>query len=89
MIAATIAVQLIPRTGPVAGAMGCIRAASSALILSAAFTLGAHNLKSAFSVVVMLAAFSAVVFLNISVPLIVIAAGVAGYVYRRFGSVEK
>ena len=85
MIFATIAMQMIPQSGPVIGAMRCIRAASSALILSAAFTLGAHNLKSAFSVIIMIAAFSAVVFLNISVPLIVVAAGLTGYIYQRFG----
>ena len=83
MIAATAAMQLIPESGPVVGAMSCIRAASAALILSAAFTLGAHNLKSAFAVVVMLAAFSSVVFFSVNVPLIIVAAGVAGYVYKR------
>ena len=83
MLAATVALRFLPQNGPVMGAMGCIRAASSALILSAAFTLGAHNIKSAFSVIVMLAAFASVVLLSISVPLIVIAAGVAGYVYQR------
>ena len=84
MLIATVAIQYIPQTGPVTGAMNCIRAASSALILSAAFTLGAHNLKTAFSVIMMLAAFVLVIFLNISIPLIVVAAGVAGYLYQRF-----
>ena len=83
MIVATIALQYIPKTGPVVGAMSCIRAASSALILSAAFTLGAHNIKSAFSVIVMLAAFAAVIFFSVNVPLIVIAAGLVGYGYQR------
>ena len=85
MIFATIAMQIIPQTGPVAGAMGCIRAASAALILSAAFTLGTHNIKSVFSVIIMLAAFSAVVFFSVNVPLIIVAAGLAGYLYQRFG----
>lgn len=83
MLAATIAILYIPQTGPVIGAMRCIRAASSALILSAAFTLGAHNLKSAFSVILMLAAFASIVLLKISTPLVVIAAGVVGYAYQR------
>ena len=83
MIAATIAVQLIPQTGPVVNAMSCIRAASSALILSAAFTLGAHNLRSAFAVILMLAAFASVALFSISTPLIVVAAGLIGYIYRR------
>jgi len=84
MIAATIATQYIPQTGPAVGAMSCIRAASSALVLSAAFTLGARNIKSAFSVILMLAAFVSVLFFKISTPLVVIAAGIAGYVYQRF-----
>jgi len=89
MLVATIAVQFIPQTGPVVGAMDCIRAASSALILSAAFTLGAHNLKTAFAVIIMLAAFSAVLLLNISTPIVIVAAGVVGYIYRRFFHKKK
>jgi chromate transporter len=83
MLAATIAVQYVPQTGPVIGAIRGIRAASSALILSAAFTLGANNIKTTFSIIIMLAAFAAVLFLKISAPLVVIAAGVAGYAYQR------
>ena len=83
MIAATILIQFIPQTGRAMGAMRCIRAASSALILSAAFTLGAHNLKTAFAVIVMLAAFSCVFFFRITTPLVVIGAGVVGYGYQR------
>jgi chromate transporter len=84
MLAATVATQYIPQTGPAIGAMQGVRAASAALILSAAFTLGAHNIKSTFAVILMLAAFVTVFFFNISTPLIVLAAGVAGYVFRRF-----
>ena len=83
MLAATIAIQYIPQTGPVIGAMRCIRAASAALILSAAFTLGANNLKNAFSVIIMLAAFASVFFFSVSTPLVVLAAGVIGYGYQR------
>jgi len=84
MVAATIATQHIPQSGPVVGAMSCIRAASSALILSAAFTLGANNLKSHFAVIVMLAAFASVSLFRFNIPLIVLAAGLAGYGYQRF-----
>lgn len=84
MLAATIAMQYVPQTGPAIGAMRCIRAASAALILSAAFTLGANNLKSAFAVVMMLAAFTAVFFFSVNTPLVVLAAGVFGYCYRRW-----
>ena len=83
MLFATMATQLIPETGPIVGAMNCIRAASAALILSAAFTLGAHNLKSVFAVILMLAAFSAVFLLRIETPLVVIGAGIVGYIYHK------
>ena len=84
MLAATVLLQYVPQEGRIAGAMNCVRAASSALILSAAFTLGRHNIKSVFAVILMLAAFVAVVFLNISTPLVVLTAGAAGYAYQRF-----
>ena len=84
MLAATVALRHIPQSGPAIGALRCIRAASSALVLSAAFTLGAANLKSAFSIAVMLAAFASVAFFSVSAPLVVVAAGIAGYAYARF-----
>ena len=89
MLFATIAIQLIPQSGPFMGAMRCIRAASAALILSAAFSLGAHNLKSAFAVIIMLAAFVSIVFLHIGTPFVILGAGVAGYVYYRFFKSKK
>jgi len=84
MIAATVAMQYIPQAGPAMGAMNGIRAASAALVLSAAFTLGANNIKSAFSIIIMLAAFVSIFFFSLSTPLVVIAAGVTGYAYQRF-----
>ena len=89
MIVATVATQYIPQTGPAVGTMECVRAASSALVLSAAFTLGATNIKSVFSVILMFAAFAAVLFLKISTPLVIIAAGVIGYGYQRFTQEKK
>ncbi|MDR0917270.1 MAG: chromate transporter [Oscillospiraceae bacterium] len=83
MLAATLAIRLIPESGPWVGAMRAVRAASSALILSAAFSLGRHNLKTAFAVIVMLVAMSLVLFLNISAPLVIVAAAIAGYVFQR------
>ena len=86
MLAATIAMKFIPQEGPVMGAVRCIRAASAALIFSAAFSLGRHNIKSVFAVVVMIIAFALVLFFDVSVPLVVAGACVAGYVhYRYFG----
>ncbi len=84
MLAATIAMQFVPQDGPIMGAMSCIRAASAALILSAAFSLGGHNIKSTFAVVVMLAVFCMVLLLDVSAPIAILAAAAAGYLYSRF-----
>ena len=89
MIVATILLQFIPQKGPVVGAFQCIRAASAALVLSAAFTLGQHNLKSAFAVVVMLIAFALVLFANVSAVIVIIAAGFSGYFYQKIKARRK
>jgi chromate transporter len=94
MLLATILLQFIPQQGPVIGAFRGIRAASAALVLSAAFSLGRHNLKNLFAVILMLAAFALVLFANISAPVVVVAAGAAGYIYqfvknRRKGDASK
>lgn len=83
MLAATILLNFIPREGAFAGAFQGVRAASSALVLSAAFTLGRGNLKTAFAVILMLCAFALVAFTSVSAPLVVLAAGGAGVVYQR------
>jgi len=83
MIAATAAMRFIPQAGPAMGAMQGIRAASSALILSAAFSLGRHNLKTRFAVIVMLMVFAAVLFFRLSAPLAVLGAGAAGLLYQK------
>ena len=84
MLVATILLNYIPREGAFAGAFEGVRAASSALVLSAAFTLGRGNLKTAFSVILMLCAFGLIAFTSISAPLVVLAAGAAGYLYQRW-----
>ena len=83
MLLATIALQLVPETGPAMGAMRAIRAASGALILSAAFSLGKHNLKGAFSIALMLAAFVLVFFVKLPTPLAVLGAAIAGVIYQQ------
>ena len=82
MLIATILLQFVPQTGAFAGAFRGIRAASAALVLSAAFSLGRHNVKTAFAIVVMLFAFALVLFANISAPIVILAAGIAGCVYQ-------
>lgn len=92
MLVATILLQFVPQEGAVAGAFRGVRAASAALVLSAAFTLGRHNVKSAFAVVVMLAAFALVLIAKVSAPLVVLAAGLVGCGYqwlRAHRQVEK
>ncbi len=89
MLMATILLQFVPQQGPVVGAFRGIRAASAALVLSAAFSLGKHNLKSTFSVIMMLASFTLVFFANISAPLVILAAGIAGYLYQRLRKGSK
>jgi len=89
MILATILIQIIPQEGPVVGAFQGIRAASAALVLAAAFTLGRHNLKSAFAIIVMLCAFALVLFLDVSAPLVILAAGVVGIAYQQLKNRDK
>lgn len=89
MIAATIAIQLIPQTGPVVGAMSAIRAASAALVLSAAFSLGAHNLKTMYAKTIMALAFVLVFVMKISTPIVVLMSAVAGVFHcKRFKAME-
>lgn len=89
MVVATILANMIPQQGPLLGAMQGIRAASAALVLSAAFSLGRYNLKSAFSVLLMIAAFLLVVIGNVGAPLIVLLSGIAGYLYQRIRRYRK
>ncbi|MCL2539617.1 MAG: chromate transporter, partial [Oscillospiraceae bacterium] len=89
MIAATALLQAIPQSGPVIGALQGVRAAAAALILSAAFSLGRHNLKSAFAIIIMLAAFAVVFFTRVSALIVIIVAGLVGYAYQRFFKSEE
>lgn len=83
MVVATVLAKMIPQQGPLMGAMRGIRAASAALVVSAAFSLGKYNIKTAFSIVLMLAAFLLVVLGHLGAPTIVVLSGAAGCVYQR------
>lgn len=83
MIIATVLINMIPQEGRFMGAMRGIRAASAALVLSAAFSLGRYNIKNTFAVLLMLASFLLVVFANVSAPVIVILSAAAGGIYQR------
>ena len=83
MLAATILLQAVPMDGPVVGAFRGIRAASAALVLAAAFTLGRFSIKDSFSAIVMIAAFVLVIFADVNILLIIIGAGLLGYIRHR------
>ncbi len=89
MVLATVLLNLIPREGPLYGAFMGIRAASAALILSAAFSLGQHNIKNAFSIVLMIVAFLLTLLTDISVVFIVLGGGLIGIVYARILASKK
>ncbi|MCE5234780.1 MAG: chromate transporter [Clostridiaceae bacterium] len=89
MVLATVLLGLIPREGPLYGAFEGIRAASSALILAAAFSLGRHNIKNLFSVALMLAAFFVTLLTDVSVPLVVLGGAAIGVVYARLAAAKK
>lgn len=83
MIIAAILASQVPEEGMIAGAFRGIIAASSAFVLSAAYTLGRYNLKGIFGWIIMILSFIFVLFLNISSPYIILIAGVVGYVYLK------
>ena len=84
MLVATILLNYVPREGAFAGAFQGIRAASAGLVLAGAFALGRGNIHSAFTVILMLCAFALIAFTSVSAPLVVLAAGAAGYFYQRW-----
>ncbi len=83
MILATILAALLPQEGRLVGAMRGVRAASAALVLSAAFSLGRRNVKGVFALIVALAAFLLIVAGKLTAPLVVLLAGAAGWGYQR------
>lgn len=89
MIVATILIQMVPEDGWVAGAFRGIRAASSAFVLVAAYTLGRYNLKGVFGWLVMLASFTFVLILQISAPIVILFAGVTGFLYLAYTNKKR
>ena len=89
MIAATILLQFIPREGALVGAFRGIGAASAAIVLSAAFSIGRHNLKSAFAIIIMTIVFILVLLVKVGAVTVIIAAGVIGYIYLEFKERQK
>lgn len=83
MLLATILANMIPKEGVFLGVMRGVRAASAALVLAAAFTLGRHNIKDAFAIVVMIAAFALALVGKVGAPLIIVGAALVGFLYQR------
>ena len=83
MLIATILLNMIPREGVVYGVMRGVRATSAALVLGAAFTLGRHNIKNAFAVILCLLSFFLVAVCHVGAPFAILGAGIAGYVFYR------
>lgn len=81
MLLATMLYAFIPQEGPLQMAFMGVRAASVAIVLAAAITLGQHNLKSAYSWVLMIVSFLLIAILNIQAPYVIIGAGVFGVFY--------
>src|SRR5262249_13133225 len=72
----------------VAGIFFGIKPAVLAIVLHALERIGKRALTSRFAVVLAAAAFIAIFFLNLPFPLIVLGAGVVGYVADRFGGLS-
>lgn len=91
MLAAVMVIQSIPRDNIyVKGFFYGIKAASVALILDAALTLGKNVVKGAFAISVALVTFALIIIANFSAFPVLIAAGVAGVIYFSFkGDGEK
>ena len=68
----------------VAGVLYGIKPAVTAIVVSAAVRIGSRALKNRFLWAIAVAAFAAIFALNVPFPLIVLAAGVAGYLGGRF-----
>lgn len=84
MLAVTILVSRIPKSGVIEGAFKGIRAASAALILAAAVELGKKCLKNAFGYILALLVFAAILIFKFDVFPVVIAAGVAAISHGAF-----
>ena len=67
----------------VAGVLYGIKPAVTAIVVSAAYRIGSRSLKNGLLWGIAVAAFVAIFALNVPFPLIVLAAGIAGYVGGR------
>ncbi|MBS7577029.1 MULTISPECIES: chromate transporter [unclassified Enterococcus] len=84
MLAATMLYSILPMTTRLQSAFLGIRAASSAMILTAAITLYQHNIRNRYGILVLLISLSLLFILNLSAPLVLLIAALFGFTYYRF-----
>jgi len=70
----------------VAGLFNKLKAAVLAVVVQAVFRIGGRALKNKLMIGIAAAAFVAIFFLHVPFPLIILAAGIIGYVGARTGS---
>lgn len=84
MLLATIFYDLVPQDGPVQFAFVGVRAASVAIVLAAAITLGKHNLKNTYTWAIMIISFLLIIIVNIQAPIVLVGAGIFGVIYNTY-----
>ena len=82
MLAATILLEFIPRTGVVESVFAGVRSASAALILYSAISLGSRNFKKPFPVIMIAIAFVSVLFFNVSAFFVILFAAFSGLAFH-------
>jgi chromate transporter len=82
------AYALFQETGWLAALFFGLKAAVLAIVIEAVIRVGRRALKTRFSVIVAVLAFAALFFFDLPFPLVVLAAGVAGYVATHAQSAE-
>lgn len=85
MLVATILYSILPMTERIKSAFLGIRAASSAMILTAAITLYQHNIRNRYGFIIMLVSVGLLFVLNFSAPLVLLIAALFGFFYYQFG----
>lgn len=85
MLIATMLYAILPMTARIESAFLGVRAASSAMILTAALTLYQHNIRNRYGTLVMIVSFGLLFVLNLSAPLVLLISAVFGLLYYQFG----
>lgn len=84
MLLATIMYNYIPQEGIVQHIFIGVRAASAASILTAAYTVGKHAIKSQKHIIIAISAFLLLTAFSINTAIIILVFGLIGYLYERY-----